>query len=158
MVGLRRIKTQVVNAFTPIHTSRRSQNLFWAVSSDGIEQPEEYAAKRRFKAARKYMEAGSPEVRHDFQVVMDGYVSKAIKGTHRIMMGHRALAAGNHPGKYEGPVARLLQTILSVGATIGGDWMVHHPVAAPLHLHNAPLQALHNWIRDRFVEKNLEKG
>ena len=80
------LSAKVVSIFMRRHTTRRSQDLFWAVCATNIISPSHYACRRRCDAVRDACERWGPAVRGSLDVVLKryadaGYVCVMLEGT-----------------------------------------------------------------------------
>ena len=151
---MKAVATKVVDLFLPRHSKRRSQDIFWMIGVPGIISPWQYAAKKRIEAVRVAHELLEKGPFREMDRILQTYIAEARKGTRMMQPPGQDPAQPVQIPKGNGPVARLLDTLASLGATINQRWEAVSREGEPISLLTAPKQQLNKWMQQSYAAKH----
>ena len=117
------LASAVTDVFMPPHTSRRSQDLFWAVAMEGLRHPMTWVHLRRLERLRVEVEKA------------DQRKAQVIEEIHREYVRRRG---ADETRPRQGPMALLWLSVEQLGAELGEDWVLRRDGQQDIRLLEAP--------------------
>ena len=77
---LRGLRASVAKTIYPRHTGRRSQELFYALASDKIREPQLYITIRRIKAISRTLHDGTDHHKQALNIILRSYQQSRVEG------------------------------------------------------------------------------
>ena len=112
--------------------------------------------KQRMDKLREYMERATPEQREMAETTREAYAAEGVKGLGPGPEGQGQQYQGRPSPLRDGPVARLVQTMQRLGATIAQGWRCIAPGAWTLKLLEAPAQEVNAWLMEVTNRKHMD--